>query len=228
MIPKLGFPCIGLLLIVAGMSLASGQERMRCAMEPARLRIEMPLRGFDRLPDEEGAGSCEEAAAKKWRRKPSGRVDLLVHAEGPSGSGRYWDLAVAIAKKTEKEPRRGVCLRTSTVGWRTLGAFRNSPLPWLDDIDADGRAELIIWESFPLTSEPSAAEFGLVAWAYRPDTENSLSIDWTASRRLAGEVALAYRKPLPGSYSDDLRAKAAAALELFAGGRCTIRGEQRR
>jgi len=97
-------------------------------------------------------------------------------------------------------------------------------LSWLDDIDNDGRAELIIWSSFPLREDPSLAEYGLIAWVYRLTSENSLAIDWGLSRRMAREIAEAYRSPLDSTdpYPGPLRTEAAEALERFADERCNM------
>lgn len=58
-------------------------------------------------------------------------------------------------------------MTTSTAGWRTLRQYRRISLLWLEDLDQDGEAELIIWDSFPLKENASMAEYGLVAWVYR-------------------------------------------------------------
>ncbi len=116
---------------------------------------------------------------------------------------------------------------TSTLGWRTLQAFRQSPLQWIDDVDADGNAELIIWDSFPIFENPSMASFGLMAWVYRPVSPELLLIDWALSRRMARELAQAYRMPLRTGSLTELRAKAAEALELFAREGCTSEPQRR-
>jgi len=97
-------------------------------------------------------------------------------------------------------------------------------LSWLDDLDNDGRAELIIWSSFPLRKDPSLAEYGLIAWVYRLTSDDSLAIDWGLSRRMAREVAEAYRSPLDSTdpYLGLLRTEAADALERFADERCRM------
>jgi hypothetical protein len=68
------------------------------------------------------------------------------------------------------------------------------------------------------------AEFGLVAWVYRLDRNDSLVVDWDLSRRMAREIAAAYRAPVQGTpqHLTPLRAEAAAALEAFADERCTM------
>jgi hypothetical protein len=39
-----------------------------------------------------------------------GFLDLFVCADGPSGSGRYWDVTIGVAEKGHRAPIRGVCL----------------------------------------------------------------------------------------------------------------------
>ncbi len=205
-----------------------GEQKLRCQMAPVRLRIQVPARGFVWLDDELHTGSCEGMKIENWKRRPSSRFDLLVHAAGPSGSGRFWNLAIGIAKSDEIKPLRGVCFTTSTVGWRTLQFCKNLPLPWIDDVDADGDAELIIWDSFPLEEGASMAGFGLTAWVYRHATKDSLLLDWALSRRMARDLAQAYLAPLEAPNLSKYRAKAAEALKLFAEQRCTVDcGQQR-
>jgi hypothetical protein len=91
-----------------------------------------------------------------------------------------------------------------------------SPLPWLDDLDNDGKAELIIWDSFPLHEDASQAEYGLVAWVYRLASEDLLAIDWGLSLRMAREIAQAY-----GQHP------AAEALEQFADKQCLSQNSPR-
>ena len=117
---------------------------------------------------------------------------------------------------------RGFCLVTSTVGWRTLQQLKGSPLPWAADLNGDGRAELIIWDSFSLREGASQAEFGLVAWVYQVDPKGVFTIDWGLSRQMARELASAYWQPLkPDASLQALRITAAQALEAFASERCT-------
>jgi len=56
-------------------------------------------------------------------------------------------------------------MSASTVDWRTLQRYSEGPLPWLDDVDDNGRPEFILWDSFALHDEASLAEYALVAWA---------------------------------------------------------------
>lgn len=113
-------------------------------------------------------------------------------------------------------------LSTSAPSRRTLQNYKRTPLPWLADLDADGAAELLIWGSFPLSDDPSLAEYALVAWVYRPDAEGTFAIDWGLSRKIAAELAEAYRAPTTegGRWGDALRAKASQDLEAFAHERC--------
>jgi hypothetical protein len=44
-------------------------------------------------------GKCEEVPPKEWVRNFSAFLDLLVHAEGPPGTGRYRNVTVGVAEK---------------------------------------------------------------------------------------------------------------------------------
>ena len=117
---------------------------------------------------------------------------------------------------------------SSTVGRRTLQEYKRGGLPWLEDLDGDGRSDFVFWESFELDESQSMAAFGLVAWVYRLLPEGSLQIDWELSRHMAREIAKEYRKSphpsgggLPGA-GGTLRRLAAEALEQFSDGRCRI------
>jgi hypothetical protein len=129
-------------------------------------------------------------------------------------------------------------LRDSTSAWRILTVTSNgpatlSPLRWLDDLDGDGKPEAIVWTSFPLREDGEYYESGLMAWVYRVDP-GGLAIDWGLSRRMARQIAAAYRTPPrgdPASVQSTLRAWGALrqaaldGLDAFAGSRCTTRAE---
>ena len=209
-----------------GLGLADNVIPPPCLMSPNHLEMRLPDRGFTWLPGEDFGGTCEMVPAKKkWARSPFGSADLFVYADGPSGSGRIWNVTVGVAGRQHSKPTRGVCFTTSTLGWRTLQGYKKTPLPWIEDLDHDGKAELIIWSSFPLREDASWAEYGLVAWVYRLTSTNSLAIDWGLSRRMAREIAEAYRSSLDSTAGPlaPLRTEAAEALERFAEERCSIR-----
>lgn len=196
--------------------------RPACLMSPPLIQIPLPQVGFKWLKDEEQTGACEVVPAEKWLRKASGSADLFAHADGPSGSGHYWTITVGVAEAGIKNPKRGVCFATSTVGWRTLQQYKVSPLPWLDDVDGDGKSEVILWDSFPLRDGASMAEYGLTAWVYRHSEKDSLTLDWKLSRGMARDIAAAYRKPLK-TESESLapvRTIAATVLDQFADEAC--------
>lgn len=195
-----------------------------CLMYPPALSVSVPDSGFAWLPGGDFNGTCDEVPASGWSSMTSGGLNLLVYADGPAGSGRYWKVTVAVSEKQDSTPMRGVCVWTSTVGWRTLQRYSNGPLSWLDDVDDDGSAELILWDSFPLNDDASMAEYALVAWVYRLVSGDSLVVDWELSRDLARSLAKEYRSRLDATtgYPDELRAEAAEALEMFADGGCGI------
>ena len=82
----------------------------------------------------------------------------------------------------------------------------------------------MIWDSFPLTEDPSLAEYGLVAWVYQAAPEGAFALNLEMSRKLARELASAYRESSEpeGRWAEDVRVKAAEALEDFASGACMI------
>lgn len=205
-------------------SIFSGVSGPPCLMAPPQVQIPIPQNGITWLKGKEPTGKCEAVPAGKWVRKASGAQDLFVYADGPSGSLRYWTITVGIAKAGSPKPARGFCLEASTLGWRTLQQFKLSPLPWLDDVDGDGKAEFILWDSFPLRADASMSELGLTAWVYRLTSDGTLVIDWDLTRKLVREIAAAYRAPLktPPPNPSPLRAEAATALEMFADARCTV------
>ena len=217
-----------LMLLLPGLlaSLVLGGDSIPppCLVRPDHFQLRLPSHGFRWLQGEEPAGRCEDVPAKKWLRQPSKSFDLFVFADGPSGSGRYWNVTIGVQKKQQSNPIRGICLNTSTVGWRTLQQWKRVPLAWLDDLDDDGNAEFIIWNSFRLREEASMAEYGLMAWVYRVESENSLAIDWDLSRKMATEIAQKYRSSpdLTTPSLGPLRAEAAEALERFVDGRCSM------
>lgn len=202
--------------------LAGEAVRPRCVMQPAHLEMRLPSRGFLWLPGEEASGKCDHVPKARWVRKSAGSLNLFVYAEGPSGSGRFWTVTIGVGEKQQSQPLRGVCLITSTVGWRTYQYYQRTPLVWLDDLDHDGKAELIIWASFPLREDASTAEYGLVAWVYRLATKERLIMDWPLTRRMAKEVAQVYQtaKDSAAAYPGHLAQAAAVALEQFAAERC--------
>jgi hypothetical protein len=217
------------LLLAAGMTVtAAGDQTPRCAMSPPYGAIDLPAAGLVWAKDEVLSGPCDEPATGTWLRGPAGSLRLFVHPDGPSGSGRYWTIAIGTAPANAPTPVRGICLMTSTAGWPILRHFGDGALPWLDDLDADGRAEAIVWLSFFLSSEQRQWESGLMAWVYRLEPADRLALDLGLSRRMAGEIAAAYRRAPPGADARFLeqwggeRRKAAEALEAMADGRCSI------
>jgi hypothetical protein len=209
------------LLVESFSTSAKSRQEPKCLMEPAYLTMEVTQRGFVLLEGEGSSGECN-VAHKGFAKLPAKKFALLVHADGPSGSGRYWNVTVGVTKKAEKKPARGFCFMTSTVGWRTLQEF-DKPLAWIADRDGDQRPELIIWNSFPLRgADSTAADYGLVAWVYQVDAEGRFTIDWTLSRKMAAELAAVYRRPLnrDDALLRQIRRQAAQALESFAAGSC--------
>ena len=96
-------------------------------------------------------------------------------------------------------------------------------------MDEDGKLEIFIWDSFPLSHEPSMAEFGLVVWVYELQARDIFTIDWELTQRMADELAKAYG-PSTGDrlWVSDLRQNASEALHALASKECSIRAETAR
>jgi hypothetical protein len=209
--------------------LFAGNAPSPSCLQPHYLEMRLPSRGFTCLPGEDARGKCANVPKGKWIKKSAGDLDLFVSARGPSGSGRYWEVTIGVGEKGQSRPERGICLTTSTVGWRTYQYYDATPLIWLDDLDKDGKAEVIIWASFPLRKDASAAEYGLVAWVYRLTSQDTLTIDWELSRRKAGEIARVYglARDSAAAYPGHFAREAQEALEQFAEERCPVLNETR-
>jgi len=173
------------------------------------------------MPEEDLNGNCPMVAESEWIHAPTGNHHLMVSSTGPAGSGHYSTITVAVQNRGEQEQVHGVCLTTATIGWRILQQFNHKPLTWIDDIDKDGNAEIILWTSFPLREDPTSIEFGLMGWVYRLSSENTLRIDVQLSRKIAQELAKEYQEPIRTSEAILFnRDKAAKALQSFASGAC--------
>jgi len=219
-----------MLLLTPAASGARGGQPLSCLVEPRYATMRVAGHGWAWRGDEDRHGPCQAVPTDAWEPRPSKGTSFVVHAEGPSGSGRFWTVTVGVLRPHEKNPSRGFCLATSTVGWRTLQRFDGSPLPWIADRDGDGKPELIIWDSFPLSAEPSLAEYGLVAWVHEIDGAGNFAINWDQSRKLAGELAASYRTALGRGQPvlQDIRDKAAQALAAFSAGACVVAAEPAR
>jgi hypothetical protein len=213
-------------VVAAGLPPApAGQLVSTCNLAPPHVSIQVPLQGLATPGD--GDLDCSLEDTSDWVRMSAGDRDLLVSTDGPLGSGRYWTVTIGLAIPGADTPDRGLCLSTSTIGWRTLQQFGSGPLRWLDDIDEDGHPEVVIWDSFQLSDEPIPPSFGLVAWAYDLSNEDSLSIDWDSSRNIARQLARAYGTRLDTSDRQLLRSRSLASTTLrrFAENRCATSGE---
>jgi len=199
------------------------RELPPCLMTPSHISMPLPEEGFIDMVKPEMAMACAAIPANSWSAQSSTVASLFVNANGPSGSGRYWKVTVGIGDKGGLKPLRGICLQTSTIGWRTLQEYK-TPLPWLSDRDGDGESELTIWSSFPITDGETPEAFGLVAWVYRLVEQRDLILDQALSKQLALDIAKSYRNPLSKDEQlKQLRERAAKALEAFGSGRCVVR-----
>jgi len=188
-------------------------------MSPPVVEINLNNDGFVWLPNGEFRGPCDkETESVEYFRGDGGAFDLFVSVAGPAGSGRYWQLTIGVGEQQQTKPSRGVCLTTSTSGWRWLEAYKRLPLPWLEDLDNDGNAEFILWSDFSPGPKMMPFASGLMAWVYRLTADGRLTLDLELSRQMAGELAEAYRVELPAAPAHILEIRGACAeiLERFA------------
>lgn len=131
------------------------------------------------------AGGC---VAPGCTRADMGGRAAAFEIDGPGGSGRYAQLGVVV----DGAVPRFACVTASTVAWRHLYpvADRLAPLPWFDDVDGDGAAELVAWQRLPWGS--AEVSNGLVPIVYALDGDALVRRDDRA-RALAHRVADAYR-----------------------------------
>ena len=184
--------------------------------------IPLPETGIHWLAGEELTGACEHVSANQWHRMWSNARTVWVAADGPSGSGRYWTITVGLSDELASQPMKGLCLNTSTLGWRTLQQYDRTPLPWIADLDEDGQAEFLLWSSFLLSDEPIMSQYGLVVWVYELKENDKFILDWNLTEKMALELAEAYRQPLynPGFELSRLRKTAVNQLNALASGAC--------
>jgi len=199
---------------------------------PVVMRIDIPASGWRQADSTMQESECLQPAADT-RQMPvpqsntAGRNHVTIYADGPHGSGRYWDISLGISTTQAGIPERGVCLQTTTLGWRSLQHFENKAIPWSEDLDHDGEAEFILWDSFSFEANPelaSNATYALVAWVYKRTGADRLELDLPLSRKMAQRIAAAYRKPLKSTnmYSQTQRDIPAGILEKFGNGQCRL------
>lgn len=204
----------------------AGADSLREFLAPPRTELSMPLDGFGApdgrdvdpiCEDEQMDDRCPEVADSLWTRCTGDSANLFVFADGPNGSGRYWCLTAGIGSPDSRSPMRGVCLLTTTIGWRTLAEYQGG-LRWAADLRPGGAPELILWDSFPLNHEASNAEYGLIAWVYGLSADGMFTLDWDLSRGMARNLASRYRTPLsdPWGPSQAIRDEVARALDWLA------------
>lgn len=216
-------PNLLLIVLLITVTLASQTVYSSDCPKPERLNIPVPETGFHWLAGEEFTGICDRVTASQWHVHQSNGMPLWEANNDPSGSGRYWRISIGLSNNPASQPEKGFCLYTSTVGWRTLQQYERLPLPWIIDLDRDGQLEFLLWSSFPLSEEPTTADFGLIVWVYKLINNENFVLDWDLTEKMALELAKSYRQSLktPGIGLSKQRKTAEEKLNTLASGACS-------
>jgi len=228
---------VHLLALLLPFLLLTGETSMACELPVCRLpaparSINIPVSGWKPADSTSMESSCPQPGdfihqIPLSQPKTTGRNYFNIYTNGPRGSGRYWDISLGVSTTQAGIPERGVCLQTTTLGWRSLQNFENKAIPWFEDLDHDGKAEFILWDSFSFEENPdlaSNATYALVAWVYKLTGANRLQLDLPLSRNMAQRVAAAYRKPLKSTsmYIQTQRDIPAGILDKFGNAQCRL------
>ncbi len=133
---------------------------------PPFLKIVIPEHGFKNFNSK---AACVVPEADNWQYANFGDVNIALCTQGPEGSGHYWQIFIGLTNRPGAIPNRGICLETSTIGWRYRQLPGQKALFWLKDLDDDEKPELIIWDSKPLHSDSVQVAFTLVARVFKFD-----------------------------------------------------------
>lgn len=120
-------------------------------------------------------------------RGKTGDRAVMVHRDGPIGSGRLWTITVWV------RGIGGFCSYASTAGLRRLFRLhaRKPQIDWLADLDGDGNDELVLWASpFP-SDDAGLGETVLVPLPYVL-SGNKLSLRPAHARQLYASLADLY------------------------------------
>jgi len=198
-----------------------------CPFWPKHREVDVPASGFVVLGWNATPSTCDHDTLGRWVKESGPDHDLFLHLDGPHGSHRDWTIHVGIGPTGSEAPQRGVSFESSTVAWGTSADFRGVRLPWLEDVDGDGRVEVIVWDSVSVLSgddeTPPQFPAALVGWAYEITTDARLVSDWPATRRTMVDISDVYRRTArspDARHSYGYAARFARRLDEFSRGRC--------
>jgi hypothetical protein len=198
-----------------------------CPFWPKHREVDVPASGFVVLGWNATPSTCDHDTLGRWVKESGPDHDLFLHLDGPHGSHRDWTVHVGIGPTGSEAPERGVSFESSAVAWGRSADFRGVRLPWLEDVDGDGRVEVIVWDSVSVLSgddgTPPQFPAALVGWAYEITTDARLVSDWPATRRTMVDISDVYRRTarsLDARHSYGYAARFARRLDEFSRGRC--------
>lgn len=108
------------------------------------------------------------------------------------GAGHWHTVLIGMSDSMSHTPLRGVRMSFSTTGWMTLRKFRKGGLPWLTDVNSDGKSEIVFWQSFSDANFTSSSSDGLIPFVYKIG-KNELTLDKPLSCMMIREVYTKYQ-----------------------------------
>lgn len=194
-------------------------EALACPVTPPEPVMTVPEAGRVWRQGDGERRACSPSQAPARQHQSGAEASLDAWLAGPEGSARFWLVRVDVVARDA--PERGLCFITSTAGWRTMAGQWPAPIRFVEDQDADGAPELVLWSSLPLGEGGTNLETALIAWIYEFE-EGVFRLDPALTRARAAALADAYRAPLgPGRTAlSALRAAAADALDEMAADAC--------
>lgn len=169
----------------------SGAVYCANCVKPDYMKVEIPKAGFTMISED--AIGCE-FVENDTDINVAFVSDQKIYVKDCllRGAGHWHTVLIGMSDSMSPMPLRGVRMSFSTTGWMTLRRFRKGGLPWLTDVNSDGKSEIVFWQSFSNANFTSSSSDGLIPFAYKIDG-NELTLDKPLSCMMIREVYEKYQ-----------------------------------